>query len=248
MRLLKALAVQLLATAAVMLVCRWGYCAALPLGVLQGVIAALLARLFHHPLWWQVIHLMFLPILLWLLTLALPVTVYAVGFVVLVLLFWGTVKGDVPLFLSSSAVSQAVLERVARDQPASFIDLGAGLGSVVVPLARQCPALEIHAIERAPLPCLWLWLRCRRYRNIHVQWGSFWTTSLSDYGMVFAFLSPLVMARLGEKAAAEMHIGSVLLSASFPINEWQADDCIQLNDSRSTVLYCYYLPVVSSAE
>lgn len=248
MRLLKAVAVQLLALAAVMLVCGWGGCAHIPIGVAQGVLAAVIARLLHHQRWWQIIHLLFLPAALWLLTLALPVTLYAVAFGVLLLLFWGTVHGDVPLFLSSSAVSQAVIAQVARKHPTRFIDLGAGIGSVVVPLARQFPTLEIHAIERAPLPWVCLRLRCHRYSNVRVQLGSFWSKSLLEYDMVFAFLSPLVMSRLGEKAAAEMAIGSVLLSASFPITAWQADDCLCLQDSRKTVVYCYDMPVVSVAD
>lgn len=207
--------------------------------VVQSVMAALLSRLVHQPIWWLPIQLIFLPAAVGASMLALPGEIYLLVLLLLILLFWGTIKGDVPLFLSSTAVSEALAEMVEHGNLKHFIDLGAGIGSVVVPLAKRCPHLQITAIERAPLPWLIAWLRCLSLSNVTVRIGDLWAQNLQDYDLVFAFLSPVPMPKLGEKSQAEMNPGSLLVSSSFPLPNRQPETIIELDDLRKTRLYCY---------
>ncbi|MGZ8192207.1 MAG: hypothetical protein ACXWTW_01570 [Methylobacter sp.] len=207
--------------------------------VIQGLAAAALSRLFRQPLWWLPMHLFFLPAAFSLSLVNLPAGWYLLILAVLSLVFWGTVSGDVPLFVSSPAVADAMMTLVQREQARSFVELGAGIGSVVVPLARSFPLLKIRALERAPLPWLILHGRCRLLPNVAVQNNSLWACDLAEQDLVFAFLSPSVMAQLGEKVRRDMRAGSLFVSSSFPVPDWQPDSVVRLDDRRSTQLYCY---------
>lgn len=239
MQLVRTVVCQLLALAAVL-----ALGARLPITpwsaiILQALLAGLFSRWFNHPLWWLPIHLLFMPAVLLSQTFHLPAGWYLLGLLGLILVFWGTVKGDVPLFLSSNAVSEALIVIVRREQAGSFADIGAGLGTVVAPLAAACPAVRILALERAPLPWLFSACRCRRHPNVRVKLASFWDLDLEQFDMVFAFLSPLVMARVGEKIRREMRVGSLFVSSSFPIPDGKPESVLELADSRHTKLYCY---------
>lgn len=210
--------------------------------VLQGVGAALASRLLRQPPWWVPLHLLFLPAAVLLLQLQWPSWVYLLALAVMALVFWGTVRGDVPLYLSSRTVSQALAELARRQGAERLIDLGAGLGTVVLPLSRQLPALQIEAWEQAPLPWWICRERCRAQQNVRVIRGSFWECDLSVFDVVFAFLSPLAMPRLAEKARREMAPGSLLVSSSFAVPDWEPETVVQLEDARATLLYCYRIP------
>jgi hypothetical protein len=208
------------------------------LALLQGATAALWCQVLRQPYWWIPIHVLFLPTAIILLTLNLPSWLYLLTVLLLTLVFWGTVKGDVPLFLSSTAVADAVAVIVDRENASTFADLGAGVGSVAVPLAQH-RALKVDAWEHAPLPWLIAAWRCRKLPNASVKRASLWDCNLARYEVVFAFLSPVVMEELGIKIVNEMPRGSLFISSSFPIPDWEPESIIQIKDRRRTKLFCY---------
>lgn len=208
------------------------------LALVQGVAAALLSNVFRQPYWWVPIHLLFMPTAIAMLTLQLPSWLYLVAALLLALVFWGTVKGDVPLFLSSGFVAAEVAAIVERENAGMFADLGAGIGSVAVPLAER-RATAVDAWECAPLPWLVTAWRCRKLPNVTVRRASLWDCNLACYEVAFAFLSPAVMAELGEKIRREMSPGSLFISSSFPIPDWEPESIIGIEDRRKTKLFCY---------
>lgn len=208
------------------------------LALIQGAVAALWSTVLRQRYWWVPIHLLFLPMAIAMLTLQLSSWWYLSVVLLLALVFWGTVKGDVPLFLSSSAVADAVAAIVEQENAHAFADLGAGVGSVAVPLAQR-RAVRVDAWERAPLPWLIAASRCRKLPNAWVKRASLWDCHLAGYDAVFAFLSPAVMAELGEKVGREMRPGSLFISSSFPIPGWEPESIVQIEDRRSTKLFCY---------
>ena len=127
-----------------------------------------------------------------------------------------------PLFLSSTAVADAVAAIVERENADMFADLGAGIGSVAVPLAER-RAMTVDAWECAPLPWLITAWRCRKTAECDARRASLWGCDLGRYEVVFAFLSPAVMAELGEKVRREMRPGSLFISSSFPIPDWEPE-------------------------
>lgn len=206
--------------------------------LVQSIAAALWSRVLCQPYWWLPIHLLFLPAAIAMLTLQLPSWLYLLAVLLLALVFWGTVKGDVPLFLSSSDVGDAVTAIVKRENAATFADLGAGVGSVVVPMAKH-GSMIVEGWERAPVPWLITAWRCRKLPNAAVKRASLWRCNLVFYDVVFAFLSPAVMVELGEKVRHEMRPGSLFISSSFPIPDWPPESIMQINDRRRTQLFCY---------
>ena len=208
------------------------------LALAQGAAAALWCGVLRQPYWWAPIHLLFLPMAIAMLALHLPSWLYLLIVLLLALVFWGTVKGDVPLFLSSVAVADAIAAIVERENAGAFADLGAGVGSVAVPLAQRLP-IKIDAWEYAPLPWLVTAWRCRNLPHVSVKRQSLWGCDLARYDVVFAFLSPAVMAKLGEKIRREMRPGSLFISSSFPVPDWQPGSVLQIEDRRRTKLFCY---------
>ena len=208
------------------------------LALAQGAAAAFWCGVLRQPYWWVPIHLLFLPMAIAMLGLHLPSWLYLLIVLLLALMFWGTVKGDVPLFLSSVAVADAITAIVERENAGAFADLGAGVGSVAVSLAQRLP-IKIDAWEYAPLPWLITTWRCRNLPHVSVKRQSLWGCDLARYDVVFAFLSPAVMAELGEKIRREMRPGSLFISSSFPVPDRQRGSVLQIEDRRRTKLFCY---------
>lgn len=213
-----------------------------PLLIVQPLLASVLARRLGQARWWIPIHLAFTPAAAAMATLAIPSWAYLVIALLMGLVFWGTVKGDVPLFLSSHAANEALKTLVDRERATQFIDLGAGLGTVTVALARHRPSMTVEAWERAPIPWLITQWRSQGLPNALVYRMSFWECDLSIFDVVFAFLSPAAMPRLGEKARREMKPGSLLVSSNFPVPDWEPESVIEIEDRMQTRLYCYRMP------
>lgn len=209
------------------------------IAVAQGFVALMASKWLEQPGWWQPIHLAFLPLVLAATTLHLPSEIYLIAFALLMLVFWGTAGGDVPLFLSSREVVMALAEIADEERARTFIDLGAGVGSVVVPLAKHFPLLQVEAWERAPIPWAMTALRARKLANLALRRESFWNANLANYDIVFAFLSPAVMAEVGDKVRREMRPGALFVSSSFPVPEWRPEIKVEIEDVRGTVLYGY---------
>jgi hypothetical protein len=144
----------------------------------------------------------------------------------------------VPLFLSSASVADAVASIVERENASMFADLGAGIGSVAVPLAER-QSLAVDAWECAPLPWLVTAWRCRKLPNATIRRASLWGCNLACYEVAFAFLSPAIMTEMGEKVRREMRPGSLFISSSFPIPDWEPESIVGIGDRRKTKLFCY---------
>ncbi len=116
----------------------------------QPVLAVALSRMLRQAWWWQLIHLLFVPAVWIFLTLQIDGWIYLSAFLISLAIFWGTFKGDVPLFLSSDAVSKALETIVKRQRANNLIDLGAGIGSAVIPLAKEGSSWRPDPRDRSP--------------------------------------------------------------------------------------------------
>lgn len=241
MILLRAIFCQFFALALVFITAYW-------LPIFHNPIVFLLAQcgmaiagsfLLHQPKWWIPIHLVFLPSVFIFFTLALPAWLYLIITLVLILIFWGTVRGDVPLFLSSNEVTHAVAGLLQQEQAKHFADLGAGVGSVAVPVARLFKNINVEAWELAPIPWLISAWRGRNVSNYTALRQNFFNSDFEKYDVVFAFLSPAVMPAVSEKIKREMRSGTLFISSSFPAPDWKPESIKEMDDLRRTVLFCY---------
>ncbi|MBB2493728.1 class I SAM-dependent methyltransferase [Aquipseudomonas ullengensis] len=210
--------------------------------VLQGVLAAALGHWLGLRRWWLPLNLAFAPGLLALQSGQWPAWWFLVAFLVLLLINWNSFRERVPLYLSGARTRQRLSESLSG-LPADFrfIDLGCGLGGTLVQLARDYPNARLHGVETAPLVFLCAWLRCLPYANCQVRYRSLWRETLTQYDVVYCFLSPAPMPELWQKARREMRVGSLLISNTFEIPDVPAQEVIALNDWRASRLLFWRL-------
>lgn len=206
--------------------------------LLQAVCAVLTAMLLRAPVWWFFIHLGFMPCVVLASSMALPAWVWFSGFVLLLLVFWRTDSSQVPLYLTNRKSRDALLS-LLPEAPCRMVDLGCGDGGLLRHLARARPDCLFVGFEHAPLTWAWAWLFARRFSNLSICRGNFWNHSLSGYEVIYAFLSPAPMAKLGAKVRAEMMPGACLVSNSFLIPEMTVQTVVDIADQRRTRLYIY---------
>jgi SAM-dependent methyltransferase len=182
----------------------------------QGVIAALLG--WRLAPWWRLIQFAFPLAVLGTSQLALAPGVFLAGFVLLLLVFWSTFRTQVPYYPSGRKVRDAVAALLPAGRPVRAIDIGSGLGGLVLELARRRPESRFEGIELAPLPWLASRLRSRLSGSrAHFIRGDYERLDFSQYDLVFAYLSPAAMDALWRKARSEMRPGSLLVSYEFAI-------------------------------
>jgi hypothetical protein len=224
----------------------WPYCLlrqqALPWfesSLLIGALAFLLANRTRQDWWWQLIHSLFAPAIVLFSGLDIAPEWYLAAFVLMFLVYRGALTSQVPLYLSNKETTRILSELLMP--AAKVVDLGAGMGSVVSPLAKMRADTQISGIENSYLPWAIGFLRTANLRNCHWALGNFWDVSLAEYNVVYAFLSPAPMSRLWLKVKREMHPGALLISNSFRVPDVDATEEIDVDDSRKTRLYCYRL-------
>lgn len=204
-----------------------------------GAVALLLAVVARQPWWWRLMHAVFMP-LIWLTQqLAIDPGWFLLAFIVLLLIYRGALSSQVPLYLSNRETVAALDELIGREDARYFIDLGAGLGSTVIPLASRWPQCRFTGTENAPLTWLTGRLRSLGKKNLDWRWGDLWQTPLHDADIVYAFLSPVPMSDLWQKAQAEMRPGSLFVSNSFPVPGSPPDRIIEVDCQPPRPLYCY---------
>lgn len=204
-----------------------------------GTVALIFARMTRQPWWWQLIHAFFTPLAWATSTLGIAPGWFLLAFILMLLVYRGAVTGQIPLYFSNAATI-AALAVLAGDRPGlRFIDLGAGIGSSIVPLCRLLPDAQLTGIENAPASWLIGWLRTRRFPACSWRMGNFWQISLGHFDLVYAFLSPVPMSALWDKVQREMSPGSLFVSNSFAIPGVDASEIIEVDDTRQTRLYCY---------
>ncbi|MAE23130.1 MAG: trans-aconitate methyltransferase [Pseudomonas sp.] len=205
--------------------------------LLQGVVAAGIGWRLGLSRWWLWINLAFLPALLVMQRADLPAWLFLLGFVLLLLVNWNSLREQVPLYLSGRKAQQRLQQCLSeREPPLRFVDLGCGTAGTVLQLARRFPRGQFVGVETAPLLFVFAWLRCLLQENCSIRYRSLWQVELGDFDVVYCFLSPVPMARLWAKARSEMAPGSWFISNSFEVPGVVADETIELHDWRHSRL------------
>jgi SAM-dependent methyltransferase len=195
--------------------------------LMQGTLAALIARLRCMASWWLAIQFLCPLAFVALLALHLPSWLFLAAFVVLLTVYWTTFRTQVPFYPSGLAVWRSVCRLLPEQGNIRFVDIGSGLGGMVVYLARQRPGSCFDGIEIAPLPWLISCIRSRREpSNAHFIRADYESLDFASYDVVFAYLSPVVMPHLWRKAYTEMRPGAMLLSYEFAIPDALPDQVI----------------------
>lgn len=206
-----------------------------------GAVALLLATLSRQPWWWRAMHAAFLP-LAWLVSqLTIDPGWFLLAFILLLLIYRGAITEQVPLYLTNRATVSELDLLIGNCPDVRFVDLGAGIGSTLFPLARLRRSGHFCGVENAPLTWLVGRLRCLFQGGVDWRWGDLWQIDLGQFDVVYSFLSPAPMAALWEKARREMKPGSLLISNSFPVPDIPPSESIAVDCAPTRTLYCYRL-------
>ncbi len=171
----------------------------------------------------------------------IPAGVYLGAFLLLVLFYWSTFRTRVPLYLSDRKAWQAMTSLLPEAQAFRFIDLGSGLGGVPFYLEQRFPQGQFFGTEIAPAPWLISRLRAwyKRSRVVFMR-RDYAAIDLSEFDVVFAFLSPAAMPDLWQQAQAQMHSGSLFVSLSFARSmHGQPDQVVSLAEGARHTLYVW---------
>ncbi len=241
MHLFRALTIQFVAWAVAIFALR--YTVTPPAGltaivIMQAGIAGAFALATRAPRWWVVIHLLFSPLVVGARVLGIAPAWYLLGFLALSAVFWSTFRTRVPLFLTNKATARALLLALPQDRPVHLVDLGCGTGELLRRLAMSRPDCRFTGVENAPLPWLIARLRNRNLRNVTIRRDDLWSVHLGQFDVVYAFLSPVPMPRLGRKAAIEMRADALLIANSFEIPGLGVDR-IDDDDPAARPLFVY---------
>ena len=190
----------------------------LVIAFLQGAVAAGFSYWRGLASWWIAIQFFFPFVLLFALLLQLPSYLFLFAFLIFLFLYWSTFRTQVPFYPSNLTTWDAVAELLPNDRSVHLIDIGSGLGGLVLSLAKRRPDSHFLGIEIAPLPWLVSMLRARFTRSsAQFTRGDYGHLNFAEYDVVFAYLSPVAMPALWEKARTEMRHDTMLLSYEFPI-------------------------------
>ena len=207
--------------------------------LLIGGTALLLSSLMRQTWWWRFIHGLFTPGICWLSAFPIPPGWYLLAFLLLFFVYRGALSGQIPLFLSNHQTCSAVVALLAKRSQTRVLDIGAGTGSFVRRLGENLKSIRMTGVENAFIPWLIGYFMTRKLDNVEWLMHNFWQLSLTDYDVVYAFLSPIPMPDLWKKIQNEMLPGSLFISNSFPVPGQDISFLVEVDDSRKTRLYCY---------
>ena len=153
----------------------------------------------------------------------------------------GVIRTGISPMPSSRAAIQTVLSYVQPSQSGAISELGAGWGSLAIPLARSHPRRQVIAYEVSTVP--WLILRIRAAisatPNLTVKRQDFFDVDLSGSAAVVCYLYPGGMNRLSDKLKDELLPESLVVSNTFALPGWSAYQSTKLNDIHRTKIYQY---------
>ncbi len=134
------------------------------------------------------------------------------------------------------------LDNVPMEEGKLLVDVGCGDGRVLRG-ARERYNVRALGFEINPLAYLLARLRTVGKREITVRYGNFWKVNLGDADLVFCYLFPDVMKKLGQKLEGELRPGCRIVSCNFPFPGWKYDRIVCPDSSLyGDPIYLYRFP------
>lgn len=126
----------------------------------------------------------------------------------------------------------------------TIYELGAGWGTLALPLAQHYPNSTVIAFETSPVPFYFSYLseKIRGLPNLVVKKSDFFNENLSGASMVVCYLYPDAMSRLKPKLENELRPGTWVVSNTFAIPGWDPENVENVNDLLGSKIYIYRVP------
>ncbi|MBT6136211.1 MAG: class I SAM-dependent methyltransferase [Rhodospirillaceae bacterium] len=157
-------------------------------------------------------------------------------------LLYYTVKTGVPPMPTRPVVRDAMFRLIPEDlAPNRIYDLGCGWGTLIFPLAKKFPDAKVIGIEVSPLPYLFCQIRrlAQPRSNLEIRYGDFNQKDLSDADLVVCYLMVRPMNPLSDKLGRDLKDDTIVISNSFALREWEAEEIEIVPESLSVWVYRY---------
>ena len=156
------------------------------------------------------------------------------------IIYYGIRLGITPMPSSHKAVRPRPRPKI----PGRIVDLGSGWGTLAYPIANRFPDADVVGCELSPIP--WIYSRLKglfvRRPNLTLHRRSVFDIDLTAVDVVVVFLHPAAMRKLGPKFEQELGPGTLVLSNTFPVPNWEPVQTIHLGKSwlsTSNDIYVY---------
>lgn len=142
---------------------------------------------------------------------------------------------------TSSKARQKILEVIPKNINGPIYELGSGWGGLAMIIGKKCPDQKIVAIENFFIPYFINYIRVLMsgVKNISLKLKDFYNDPLNDAGLVICYLYPGAMIKLKEKFERELKPGTVVISNTFSVPEWEANQVYQVGDIHRSNIYVY---------
>jgi hypothetical protein len=170
-------------------------------------------------------------------TAALILTLYAAGSIIAYSIY----NGITPM-PTAPRVKRKLLEIIDERQiTGKVFELGSGWGTLAIPLARVLPRCQVIACENSSIPYIFSRFAktLSRHENLKIIRENFFRISLTEADLIVCYLYPGAMERLKIKFERELKGGCLVISSTFAIPEWRAQEVIVVPDQYRTKIYVY---------
>ena len=170
----------------------------------------------------------------------LPSWVFCAPFLALLAIYAPALWTRVPYYPTSRAAYPLILAELPAGQHLTFIDIGCGMGDLLLFLERHRPQGHFVGIEIGFVPFLVSKVKALLYGRgrISVKFQSVYKTPLNEFDFVYTFLSPAAMTQVWAKAYREMKPGSTFITNSFEVPEKPSYQ-VNIKDHRKGVLFVH---------
>lgn len=167
--------------------------------------------------------------------------------ILLSVMIWSIKNGIVPM-PTSRPQTKCILQNLPKDPGPLILDLGSGLGTLAISIARHFPGSIVMGVESSPVP-FWFSKLLRllfRIPNLKFRREDILRTSVVDASSVVVYLHREGMRNLKSKLEKELKPGVWILSNTFAFPDWKPLKVIPVNDLNKTKIYVYRSDTINS--
>lgn len=113
-----------------------------------------------------------------------------------------------------------LLDNLPIEADATVYDLGCGSGSILFAVADRYPNARCIGYDVALLPLLIgtliKWSHPKRYRNVHLRFGNFFSQSVADADVIIAFLMKTAYPKFFAQLTRDVRPGTIVAVEAWP--------------------------------
>jgi methylase of polypeptide subunit release factors len=156
--------------------------------------------------------------------------------------FWSLKNGIVPM-PTTYRQTQCILQNLPQNPGPQIFDLGSGLGTLAISVARRYPKSEVIGVESSPIP-YWISRILKSalgIQNLSFRRHDILQSSLSNASAVVVYLHRAGIRNLQPKLEQELKPGAWIVSNTFAFPDWKPLKVVNTGDFNNTKIYIYRL-------